>query len=106
MSPGCSCEVGSSGVKYIYAPLIGGNGYLIQFAAIACLNPGFPFSFVMSEVLDLTDYRDRLVAAGHLSKIKSFISSPLHRSTETEATLTDEVFAQNKVGYNPDLYHL
>jgi len=97
-----------SGVKWsdIYVPLIGGNGYLIQFAAIACLNPGFPFCFVMSKVLDLTDSRDRLVAAGHFSKIKSFISSPLHRSTETEATLTDEVFAQNKVGYNPDLYHL
>mmetsp|Transcript_27390 Transcript_27390/g.46284 ORF Transcript_27390/g.46284 Transcript_27390/m.46284 type:complete len:452 (-) Transcript_27390:201-1556(-) len=95
------------GVKWsdIYVPLVGGNGYLMQFAVLVCLNPGFPISFMMSKVLDLTDSRDRLVAAGHLWKIKSFISSPLELSTK-ERELSDEYFAETKAGYNPNLYHL
>ena len=96
-----------SGVKWsdIYVPLIGGNGYLIQFAVLAFLKPGFPYSFMLSKVLDLTDPRDRLVTAGHLSRIFTYIAEPLTKQTPPRE-MSDDDFEKTQVGYNENLYHL
>jgi hypothetical protein len=93
-----------SGVKWsnIYVPLIGGNGYLIQFAVLVFLKPGFPYSFMLSKVLDLTDPRDRLAAAGHLSMIFTYIAESLPKETPC----LKEEFETTQMGYNENLYHL
>lgn len=94
-----------SGVKWsdVYVPLIGGNGYLIQFAVLVFLKPGFPYSFMLSKVLDLTDQRDRLVAAGHLSMIFAYNDEQLQA---TGHTLAEDEFAETQMGLFENLYHL
>jgi hypothetical protein len=93
-----------SGVKWsnIYVPLIGGNGYLIQFAVLVFLKPAFPYSFMLSKVLDLTDPCDRLAAAGHLSMIFTYIAISLPKETPS----LEEEFETTQMGYNENLYHL
>jgi hypothetical protein len=96
------------GVKWsdIYVPLIGGNGYLIQFAVMAFLKPGFPYSFMMSKVLDLTNPRDKLVAAGYLSRIFAFIAEPLTNDKTIPLVMSDDEFNNKVAGYSEKFYHL
>ena len=96
-----------SGVKWsdVYVPLIGGNGYLIQFAVLAFLKPGFPYSFMLSKVLDLTDPRDRLAAAGYLSMVFTYIADALPKESPC-CPMSDDAFEATHVGYNKNFYHL
>eukprot|EP01036_Dinobryon_divergens_P025263 gene25263-33792_t len=70
-------------VDDIVIPVIGSNGYLMQFAAVVMLKPSFPMLVMLSPVLlDLTDNTMLLESARLLCCVKILASYPLipHRN--------------------------
>ena len=59
----------------VFVPVVGGNGYLIQFGVVALLYPCFPFLVITSKVLDLTHDAESSLAANYFRKIGEFIDS-------------------------------
>lgn len=105
----------------IFVPLIGGNGYLMQFAVVTVLPPAFPYTIMISKVLDLTDGTDRLKAAGYILMVSNFVSMALEKkeefkiadlnqiagvSTELYHMKLDTEFFKSKNDYNDSLLHL
>lgn len=77
-------------VDDVLVPVVGSNGYLMQFGAVIMLKPSFPVFFMISHVLDLTRDADLLDAAKLLCCIKILVSQPLsnRRTDEAAAVLT------------------
>lgn len=65
-------------VEDIVVPIIGSNGYLMQFAAVIMLKPSFPILVMLSSVLDLTDNKMLLEAARLLCCVRILTSHPLN----------------------------
>ena len=61
----------------VLIPIFSTTGHLVQFSVVALLLPCFPMVVNLSKVLDLTDDGDRLLAAGYLYKIKTFVDTSL-----------------------------
>ena len=74
-------------VDDIVIPVIGSNGYLMQFAAVVMLKPSFPMLVMLSPVLDLTDDTMLLESARLLCCVKILASHPLisHRNQSEPA---------------------
>lgn len=66
-------------VKYsdVMIPVIGTNGYLMEFSCMILLKPSFPMVVKLSKVLDLTDDVDIEFAAGFFLKIDEFYRKEL-----------------------------
>ena len=64
-------------IDNIVVPVIGSNGYLIQFGAVMMLRPSFPMFSIISKVLDLTDDASLLEAARLFCCIKIMINNVL-----------------------------
>jgi len=61
----------------IMIPIVGSNGYLIEFSCLVLLPPSFPMVVKLSKVLDLTDNEDVRTAAGYFMKINDWYSTSL-----------------------------
>ena len=76
----------------IVVPVIGSNGYLIQFGVVTMLRPSFPMFSIISNVLDLSDDTFLLEAARLFCCIKIMINNSLqfnnHAGSLTPATLS------------------
>ena len=62
----------------VMIPIIGSNGYLIEFSCLVLLKPSFPLIVKLSKVLDLTDDSDLFVAARYFKNINRFYEISLH----------------------------
>lgn len=76
-------------VDNVLVPVVGSNGYLMQFGAVIMLKPSFPVFFMISHVLDLTRDADLLDAARLLCCIKILVSQPLSNRRTDEAAAVD-----------------
>ena len=73
----------------IVIPIIGSNGYLIEFSCLALLPPSFPVIVKLSKVLDLTDEADTRIAAGFLYKFNEFYSTEISAATRDASVKVD-----------------
>jgi len=87
----------------IVVPVIGSNGYLIQFGAVIVLEPSFPVFLMISHVLDLTNITARIEAARILCCIKIMISAPLR--CDGPNMIIDKMRLSQKKYHNKSLNH-
>jgi hypothetical protein len=83
----------------VLIPIFSTTGHLVQFSVVVLLLPCFPMVVNLSKVLDLTDDKDRLLAAGHLFKIKDYVDTQLIIENKPVVNL-------GKIGLSLKRYHL
>ena len=97
-------------VDDVVIPVIGSNGYLMQFGAVIMLKPSFPVFVMISHVLDLTYLPSRSEAARILFCIQIFLSCPLYVSGESSLSLAvirpePRFRAAQVMALSTDIYH-
>jgi hypothetical protein len=68
-------------------PVAGNTGLLMSFGATVVLQPSFPTFVPLSKLLDLSDSRERRVAAAYLHKMEQFASRLGQRLQELQTPL-------------------
>ena len=85
-------------VDDIVIPVVGSNGYLMQFGAVIMLRPSFPAFVTLTHVLDITDDNALSKAAQLLSRIFTIITqrflgtSPFSENDEFKMMLSTQLY--------------
>ncbi len=90
------------GVKFddIMIPIVGSNGYLIEFSCLILFEPSFPVFVKLSKVLDLTDSTDLNIATKYFIKLDKFFKMEITTSTSPQYRLI------NNIGLSRNNYYL
>ena len=96
------------GIKYtdIMIPIVGSNGYLMEFSCLILLPPSFPLVVKLSKVLDINNQNDCNIAAGYLININKFYKIKIDCNENAPSQLVNLYNNKEAGGLSGEIYYL